>query len=672
MSNNFEKKFQIHCPFDPSVPQKIAVTNLIDNLNNTCQDQVLLGATGTGKTFVMAQVIAQTNRPAIVLAHNKTLVAQLYQEFKMFFPENAVEYFVSYYDYYRPEAYVARTDTYIEKDASINESIDRLRHSTTRSLLTRNDVIVVASVSAIYGLGDRQSYAESIIELTLGQVINLRDLSFRLVALQYDNKVMNFKRGSFRVLGDIVEIFPAHSEDIGYRLSFFDNEIEAIFEFDVLTGVKIGKLEKVIIFANAHYVTGSGKKIEDIVIQIKQDLKEQVDFFKAQGRLVEAQRLLQRTEYDIEMLLTTKSCKGIENYTRYLTGRQPNSAPPTLFEYMPKNSILFVDESHVMIPQIAGMFSGDFARKQNLIHYGFRLPSALDNRPLKFEEFNQMRGQTIYVSATPAEYELKLAHKSNLVTELIIRPTGLIDPICEIRPAQGQVMNLISEIKNVCARNYRVLVTTLTKKMAEDLHEFLLEQNIAAEYLHSEVQTLKRIEIIAQLRQGIIQVLVGVNLLREGLDIPECALVAIMDADKEGFLRSTTALIQTIGRAARNIEGRVILYADKITNSMSVALEENQRRRQVQMQYNQDYNIIPQTIIKAQYDVTKMFDIKNLPNNLNQQIIDELELDKQFKTNEAAIKFYSKKMMDLAKQLKFEQAKILRDKIKQIQTQSLM
>jgi excinuclease ABC subunit B len=691
-------KFKISSKFKTSKAQEIAISNIIHNIENpnaqkNSNEQVLLGITGSGKTFVMANIIERTGRPAIILAHNKTLVAQLYQEFKAFFPDNAVEYFVSYYDYYQPEAYVAKTDSYIQKDASINDQIDRLRHSATRSLIERDDVIVVASVSAIYGLGDRVSYETSKIELKTGQKIGIRELIFSLVCIQFENRKIDFKRGSFRNIGDIVDIFPSHSEDFAYKISFFGNEIESIWEFDVLTGMKTSKLDEIVIFSNSHHAT-SNLNMSEIVEKIKIDLEKQIEFFKSEGRLVEAARIKERTENDIESLLTTKTCQGIENYSHYLTSRARGEAPPTLFEYIPKNSLLFVDESHVMVSQIGAMFNGDHARKQNLIHYGFRLPSALDNRPLKFEEWDEMKPfDTIYVSATPAQFELQRACGSSFsfnsgsfcknLTELLIRPTGLLDPICLIRKTEGQVHDLMSEIQKVKSEGFASIVITLTKKMAEDLHEFFLENGINSEYIHSDVKTLKRIEIINNLRTRKTDVLIGVNLLREGIDIPECALVAIMDADKEGFLRSSTSLIQIIGRAARNSEGRVILYADQMTKSMEFALSENKRRRAVQIKYNQENGIVPSTIVKSLPDNQKIFlfgeasvdsfgennnfDMKN--KDYSDGVYDEkkrkeLELDKDFKTSEAAIRFYSKKMHQLAKNLQFEDAKILRDKIR--------
>ncbi len=696
--------FKISASFLASKAQETAVSNIIKNIeksNEQNSEQVLLGITGSGKTFVMANIIEKTQRPAIILAHNKTLVSQLYQEFKSFFPSNAVEYFVSYYDYYQPEAYVAKTDLYIQKDASINESIDRLRHSATRSLILRNDVIIVASVSAIYGLGDRVSYESSKINLKINQKISIREAIFLFVCAQYENNKINFKRGSFRNIGDIIDIFPSHSEDIAYKISFFDNHIESIWEFDSLTGEKISKLNEVLIFANTHYSTSSSD-MNKIVEDIRRDLDEQIKFFKSENRLVEAQRIKERTENDIELLLTTKTCKGIENYSRYLSSRVPGSPPPTLFEYIAKNALLFIDESHVMIPQIGSMFNGDYARKKNLIHYGFRLPSALDNRPLKFEEWDFLRPkQTIYVSATPAEFELSRAQKSfmennnfvrksykeNLekqnITELIVRPTGLLDPICHIKPTENQVIDLMSEIRSIIKKGNASIVITLTKKMAEDLHEFFLENNIKSEYIHSDIKILERIEIIKNLRSKKTDVLIGVNLLREGIDIPECALVAIMDADKEGFLRSSTSLVQIIGRAARNIDGKVILYADKITKSMEFALNENKRRREAQIKYNIENNIKPETITKIIPNNNDLFnldsnkkenslDSKDFEKDITDNVFDlekrkELELDKEFKNIESAIKFYSKKMHELAKKLRFEDAKILRDKIKNLE-----
>ena len=541
----------------------------------------------------MAKIIEEVQRPAIILAPNKTLAAQLYGEFKSFFPQNAVEYFVSYYDYYQPEAYVARTDTYIEKDASINEQIDKMRHSATRSLIEKKDLIIVASVSCIYGIGPLDVYADMTEKIEVNMNIDLRMIITRLVELQYKRNDLNFYRGTFRVRGDTLEIFPAHYDDKAWRISFFGNDVESIEEFDPLTGEIFDNINSITIFANSHYITPK-PTLETAMLQIKNDLKSRLDFFNKENKLLEAQRLEQRTIFDLEMIGTTGTCAGIENYSRYLSGRLEGNPPPTLFEFMPKDAIVFIDESHVTIPQLGAMYKGDLSRKENLSEYGFRLPSCKDNRPLNFDEWNGMRSQTIYVSATPGKWEL--SQTGGKFIEQIIRPTGLIDPTTEIRPVKNQVEDVVDEINNIITSNQRVLITVLTKKMAEDLTEFMHEKGIRVRYLHSDIDTIERIEIIRDLRKGIFDVLIGINLLREGLDIPECSLVAILDADKEGFLRSETSLTQTIGRAARNVNGRVILYADKITNSISNALAETERRRKKQRLYNNDNNITPETI----------------------------------------------------------------------------
>ena len=589
-------KFKIASDFELAGDQPKEVAALVDGLNAGKKDQVLLGVTGSGKTFTIANAIVRTQRPALVMAHNKTLAAQLYAEMKAFFPNNPVEYFVSYYDYYQPEAYIPKTDLYIEKDAQINEQIDRMRHSATRALLEQRNVIVVASVSCIYGLGSPEWYLSSITKIRKGEEIPRNILMNKLVELQYKRNDLDFKRGTFRAKGDTLDIYPSHYQDIAWRISYFGNEIETIYEFDPLTGEKLKKLDEVTIFANSHYVTPR-PTLEQVIKYIKQELKERLDYLYSMNKLVEAQRLEQRTMFDLEIMLESGTCKGIENYSRYLSGRNPGEPPPTLFEYLPEDALLIVDESHVTVPQIGGMYNGDRARKQNLVEYGFRLPSALDNRPLKFEEWESMRTQTIFVSATPSEKELK--YTNGIYIEQVIRPTGLVDPECIVRPATNQVDDLLGECRKVADQHLRVLVTTLTKRMAEDLNEYLKDLGIKSIYLHSDVKTIERIEIINDLRKGIYDVLVGVNLLREGLDIPECALVAILDADKEGFLRSKTSLIQTIGRAARNALGRVILYADKMTNSLQGALDETKRRRDKQIEYNIEHNITPQTIIKA-------------------------------------------------------------------------
>jgi excinuclease ABC subunit B len=587
------RRFRVVSDFAPNGDQPTAIEALVAGVRQDERDQVLLGVTGSGKTFSIAKVIEEVQRPALILAPNKTLAAQLYGEMKSFFPDNAVEYFVSYYDYYQPEAYVPRTDTYIEKDAQINEQIDRMRHAATQSLLERNDVIIVASVSCIYGIGSVETYAKMVVKLEAGGRIERDALARALVDLQYRRNDTGFARGTFRLRGDTVDIFPSHQEDRAWRVTLFGNEIEQIYEFDPLTGEKTADLGEVTIYANSHYVTPR-PTLTQAVGHIKQELRDRLAQFTAEGKLLEAERIQQRTTFDIEMMETTGSCKGIENYSRYLSGRNPGEPPPTLFEYLPENALLIVDESHVTVPQIGGMERGDYARKSILADFGFRLPSCIDNRPLKFEEWESFRPQTIFVSATPGPWEME--RTAGVFAEQVIRPTGLVDPVCEIRPVEHQVDDLLGEIKATVARGGRILVTVLTKRMAEDLTDYLTEHSIKVRYLHSDVDTLERIEIIRDLRLGVFDVLVGINLLREGLDIHECALVTILDADKEGFLRSGTSLIQTIGRAARNVDGRVILYADVMTNSLRRALEETDRRRTKQIAWNEAHGITPQSV----------------------------------------------------------------------------
>ena len=650
--------FDLVSNFSPAGDQPQAIAELTEGINNGIKNQVLLGVTGSGKTYTMAKVIEACSRPTLIMAPNKTLAAQLYAEMKEFFPNNHVEYFVSYYDYYQPEAYVPKTDTYIEKDSAINEQIDRMRNSATRSLLEYRDVIIVASVSCIYGLGDVDSYAAMTLPLQVGQEINPSEVFRRLSELQYTRNQQNFVRSTFRVQGDVVDIFPAHYEDKGWRISFFGDEIEKIDEFDSLTGKRLSSLDKVVIYPANHYVTPR-PTVAQAIVNIRKELKNQIEEFTKANKLLEAQRIEQRTRFDLEMLESTGSCKGIENYSRFLTGRPAGAPPPTLFEYLPEDTILFIDESHVSVPQIGGMFKGDFNRKSTLAQYGFRLPSCVDNRPLKFDEWNKMRGQTVFVSATPGDWELE--QSGGVFAEQVIRPTGLTDPECIVRPAATQVDDLMAECKEVIAQGNRVLVTTLTKKMAEDLTGYLAENGVKVRYLHSDIDTLERIEIIRDLRMGEFDVLVGINLLREGLDIPECALVAILDADKEGFLRSTRSLIQTIGRAARNAKGRVILYADNMTDSLVNALGETERRRKKQMEYNQIHGIIPQTIVKkissALDEMTAKDD--NAKSTKKERVSVE-DVAKQ-------IREYNQLMQEAAVDLEFEKAISYRDKIKQLE-----
>ncbi|MGB7406745.1 MAG: excinuclease ABC subunit UvrB [Pacificimonas sp.] len=662
--------FELVSDFEPSGDQPEAIRELVEGIAQAEQSQVLLGVTGSGKTYSMAQVIQRTQRPTLVLAHNKILAAQLYGEFKQFFPNNAVEYFVSYYDYYQPEAYVPRSDTYIEKESSINEAIDRMRHSATRSLLERDDVIIVASVSCIYGIGSVETYSAMTFKLKKGDSVDLREIMRKLVALQYKRNDMNFVRGSFRVRGDTLELYPSHLEDMAWRISFFGDEIEEIAEFDPLTGERGAKMDSVKVYANSHYVT-PGPTMKQASQAIKHELTERLKEFEAEGKLLEAQRLEQRTHFDLEMIQATGSCAGIENYSRFLTGRLPGEPPPTLFEYLPENSLLFIDESHQTVPQIGAMQRGDFRRKLTLAEYGFRLPSCIDNRPLKFEEWDAMRPQTTFVSATPGKWELE--QTGGIFTEQVIRPTGLIDPPVEIRPVESQVDDLIGELRATTEKGYRSLVTTLTKRMSEDLTEFLHEAGIKVRYMHSDVETLERIELIRDLRLGVYDVLVGINLLREGLDIPETGLVAILDADKEGFLRSETSLIQTIGRAARNVDGRVILYADRITGSIERALTETDRRRAKQVAYNEEHGITPQTISKSVGDIVAMADPKSDRSGKDRGMPGERkdEAPGAGHNLKAYISELEQKMRKAAADLEFEEAGRLRDEIRQLEADDL-
>ncbi len=654
------KKFKIKSDFKPAGDQPEAIKKLVKGANKEEFNQVLLGVTGSGKTFTMAKVIEATNRPALILAPNKTLAAQLYGEMKTFFPDNAVEYFVSYYDYYTPEAYVPRSDTYIEKEASINEQIDRMRHSATRSLLERDDVLIVASVSCIYGLGSVEAYSKMTLTLQKNYDYNREHIIKSLVALQYKRNDQNFYRGTFRARGEYLEIFPSHLEDRAWRLSLFGDKLEKIEEFDPLTGDQVRELNLIKVYANSHYITPK-PTVEQAVINIRKELEITLKKHKKENKLLEAQRLEERTKFDLEMIEATGSCAGIENYSRFLSGRKPGEPPPTLFEYFPDNTLIFVDESHVTVPQLNGMFKGDRSRKSTLAEYGFRLPSCMDNRPLKFEEWDLMRTQTIFVSATPGPWELEQT-KGKFIDQ-VIRPTGLIDPDVEIRPAKNQVDDLMHECKNIIEKNYRVLVTTLTKKMAEDLTEYLHENGIKVRYLHSDIDTLERIEIMRDLRMGVFDVLVGINLLREGLDIPECALVGILDADKEGFLRSETSLIQTIGRAARNVDGKVILYADKETKSIRKAIKETERRRTIQLEYNKKNNIDAKSVKKEisdilesvyEKDYVKISEGSNIGGNLKKHL-----------------KALDKKMKEAASNLEFEEAAKIRDEIRKLENSEL-
>ena len=659
------KAIVMHTEFQPAGDQPTAIRELVGGINDQEQNQVLLGATGTGKTFTMAKVIEETQRPAIILAPNKTLAAQLYGEFRSFFPENAVEYFVSFYDYYQPEAYVPRSDTYIEKESQINEQIDRMRHSATRALLERDDVIIVASVSCIYGIGSVETYTAMTVDLVSGKEYDQRAIMADLVAQQYKRNDQAFQRGSFRVRGDSLEVWPAHLEDRGWRFSFFGEELESIIEFDTLTGEKHTELEKVRIYANSHYVTPR-PTLNQAIKSIKEELALRLKQLVDEGKLLEAQRLEQRCNFDLEMLEATGHCNGIENYSRYLTGRAPGEPPPTLFEYIPDNAIVFADESHVSVPQIGGMYKGDYRRKFTLAEHGFRLPSCMDNRPLKFEEWDAMRPQSVFVSATPQKWELE--QSGGVFAEQVIRPTGLLDPPVEIRPVTTQVDDLLDEVRQVAQNDGRVLVTTLTKRMAEDLTEYLHEQGIRVRYMHSDIDTLERIEILRDLRLGTFDVLIGINLLREGLDIPECSLVAILDADKEGFLRSETSLVQTIGRAARNVEGRVIMYADRITGSMERAIGETDRRRQRQHEYNIEHGITPETVKKNVEDVLSgLYD----GDTDMSRVTAKVEKPMVGANLAAHLDGLRRDMLKAAENLEFEEAARLRDEVKRLESVEL-
>jgi len=659
------KAFRIVSDYSPAGDQPGAIRELVGSALQGEQTQVLLGVTGSGKTFTMAKMIEELQRPALVLAPNKILAAQLYGEFKSFFPDNAVEYFVSYYDYYQPEAYVPRSDTYIEKESSVNEAIDRMRHSATRSLLERDDVIIVASVSCLYGIGSVETYSAMVFSLKKGETVDQRETIRKLVALQYKRNDQAFARGNFRVRGDNLEIFPSHYEDTAWRVNFFGDEIEEIVEFDPLTGKKVASLDSVKVYANSHYVT-PGPTLKQAMEAIRHELTERLKELHIEGKLLEAQRLEQRTNFDLEMIAATGSCAGIENYSRFLTGRLPGEPPPTLFEYLPENALLFVDESHQTVPQIGAMARGDHRRKITLAEYGFRLPSCIDNRPLRFNEWDAMRPQTVAVSATPGGWEME--QTGGVFAEQVIRPTGLIDPPVEIKPVEDQVDDLINEARITAKKGYRTLVTTLTKRMAEDLTEFMHEAGLRVRYMHSDVETLERIELIRDLRLGVYDVLVGINLLREGLDIPECGLVAILDADKEGFLRSETSLIQTIGRAARNVEGRVILYADRITGSMERALNETNRRREKQVAYNEAHGITPMTIKR---------DIQNILSDVSQRdgvVVDTGDEDRPHLVGhnlKAYIADLEQRMRKAASDLEFEEAGRLRDEIRRLEADEL-
>lgn len=656
--------FYLESSYQPMGDQPTAIAELVDGVNAGKQSQVLLGVTGSGKTFTMANVIAKLGRPALIMAPNKILAAQLYTEMKSFFPRNHVEYFVSYYDYYQPEAYMPTTDTYIDKDASINEQLDRMRHSATRAMLEERDVVVVSSVSSIYGMGSPEQYAGMKLVLKAGDVMSMRDVMRALVDIQYKRNDTAFERGAFRVRGDTLDLFPSHAQDRGWKLSFWGDEIEEIWEFDTLTGAKLQKLERVVVYPNTHYATPMPSVLQALN-QIRADLKERLNYFHENMKYIEEQRLRERVNFDIEMMESTGTCRGVENYSRYLSGRLPGQPPPTLFEYLPRDAVLFIDESHVTVPQIGAMSRGDRARKETLSQYGFRLPACIDNRPLTFDEWDNLRPQTIFVSATPAEWEL--AQANGVVSEQVIRPTGLLDPVCEVRPTQHQVDDLLTQVRQTQGR---VLVTTLTKKMAEQLTDYLNENNVRAKYLHSDIETLERIELLRELRMGKFDVLVGINLLREGLDVPECELVAIMDADKEGFLRSTRSLIQTIGRAARNANGRVILYADKITDSMRAALDETARRREKQMAYNAEHGITPKTVSKAIF--AEVGEKQEKTDKARRFVYDKSGGVMDAESLRREIAKLTKKMHNAAEDLEFELAAEIRDQIHKLEDDLLL
>ena len=659
------KRFAMQTDFAPAGDQPTAIAELSQGVLSGERDQVLLGATGTGKTYTMAKIIEETQRPAIILAPNKTLAAQLYGEFKGFFPDNAVEYFVSYYDYYQPEAYVPRSDTFIEKEAQINEQIDRMRHSATRALLERDDVVIIASVSCIYGIGSVETYGAMTQDLKAGESYDQRAIIGDLVAQQYKRNDQGFQRGTFRVRGDVIELWPAHLEDRAWRFSFFGEELEAITEFDPLTGERSGTFDQVRIYANSHYVTPK-PTLQQAMTQIRKELRQRLDQLVNEGKLLEAQRLEQRTNFDLEMMEATGACNGIENYSRYLTGRAPGEPPPTLFEFIPDSAIVFADESHVSVPQIGGMYRGDYRRKFTLAEHGFRLPSCMDNRPLKFEEWDAMRPQSVFVSATPGPWEME--QTGGVFTEQVIRPTGLLDPQVEIRPVEMQVDDLLDEIRKVTANGFRTLCTTLTKRMAEDLTDYLHEQGIRVRYMHSDIDTIERIEILRDLRLGAFDVLVGINLLREGLDIPECGLVAILDADKEGFLRSETSLIQTIGRAARNAEGKVVMYADKVTGSMERAIAETDRRRAKQIAYNAEHGITPATVKKNVEDVLAGLYQGDVDMN---RVTAQVEKPMAGANLQAHLDGLREEMRKAAENLEFEEAARLRDEVKRLEAVDL-